>query len=215
MCSSTHLIRDHVSAQTPISICPVPFRSLLNNGTRCIGVALDKVTEYPCESIVARARERARLCLQLELGEIYSRIKCSGTLAKRSTNESSTRRSTGSDTSSFRDSITERCILLIAREWLLINSELARETRIATREEFLRRPTSGRRGIFIFSRRRGANATAEDKGNEVRVSVRQVLKAPNENEIVRGPRHAKTTCLMVSLVRKKGKHGRGEKWSFF
>lgn len=43
----------------------------------------------------------------------------------------------------------------------------------------------------------------------MRASVGQVLEAPNENEIVRGARRAKTTCLMVSLVRKKGKHGRG------
>lgn len=33
--------------------------------------------------------------------------------------------------------------------------------------------------------------------------VGQVLETPNENEIAREPRHAKTTCLMVSLVRKK------------
>lgn len=57
----------------------------------------------------------------------------------------------------------------------------------------------------------------EDKRYEIRKgTVRRTNSAsgPNENEIARELRHAKTACLMVSLVRKESKHSH-TKWSSF
>jgi len=65
----------------------------------------------------------------------------------------------------------------------------------------------------LFSRERGEKHRDKDKRYEIRKgTVRGTSSAsgPNENEIARELRHAKTACLMVSLVRKESKHGHTE-----
>lgn len=111
--------------------------------------------------------------------------------------------------------------MLIAQGGTLINSELAfflNSRKFRLLREFLRSLSLDKTVFlfffFFFERKSGwGNMERRDKENEMEkraVRTTSSVSGPNENENVREPRHAKTTCLMVSLVRKKGKHGRTE-----